>query len=257
MCHRFNRCASATWTIVLLAGACSDITEPPAGRPGSDPSFSHGGASETRCVTGMGQGTIPLTGTHDNVTVPPEEACVIVGATILGNVKALENSSVIIIRSTVGGNIEGDRPDVLQVNDGSTVGNIFVTGAGVEQPEEGLATVAVSGGVTVTGGNVHILKANANGILIQGVTVQKGSIKVEENTVAFLLEILSNRVAQNLQVIKNQGGSRKEVTRNFVGANLQCFDNDEPFDGDGNFARNAEGQCSAAPLPPDFPIPIP
>jgi hypothetical protein len=30
---------------------------------------------------------------------------------------------------------------------------------------------------------------------------------------------------------------------------LQCFENELPFSGAGNVAREAQGQCAAAPLP--------
>jgi hypothetical protein len=47
-------------------------------------------ASDSTCV-GL------LTGTHDNVVVPPGAACTLVGATVEGNVKALERSTLFVI----------------------------------------------------------------------------------------------------------------------------------------------------------------
>jgi hypothetical protein len=35
-----------------------------------------------------------------------------------------------------------------------------------------------------------------------------------------------------------------------VGGSLQCFENDLPFFSFGNFAKEAQGPCSAAPLAP-------
>lgn len=244
MRHHFTRYAAATCTIVLLAGACTEITQPPANRGALDPNFSHKGRSETMC-------TFPdniITGTHDNVTVPPGQSCFIIGATVLGDVKALEGSQPTIHLSAVHGNVEGDRPGWVQISHSSTVGNVFITGAGVSPPDlQGAFTILMHS--TVIGGDVHILKSEANTISIHNVTVQNGSMEVEDNSVLLDLIIQNNLVAEKLQVSMNKGPADKSVTANTVGANLQCFKNDEPFEGRGNAARKAQGQCSTDPLP--------
>jgi hypothetical protein len=130
-------------------------------------------------------------------------------------------------------------------------GNIFITGAGPPTLDIGLFISAV----TVTGGDVHILKTNASAIDVTGVVLRRGSMKLEDNVVLGL-SITNNRVAQNLQVFKNQGGG-KTVAGNVVGENLQCFDNEPQatFVGGPNAARKAEGQCFAGLPFPGLPFP--
>jgi hypothetical protein len=232
MRHRFTR-GAATCAIMLVVGACTDITRPPPAQRDLRPSFSHGGPSETVCV-GV------ITGTHDNVTVPPGQGCTVSAALVLGNVKALEDSRVGIVGSTIRGNVEGDGPEFIQVFGGTTVdGNIVVTGAGIDPPQSGPTTVALLN-VTVTNGDVHVLKTIANAIFMQGVTVSKGSMKLEDNTGGGV-QLFNNFVAQNLQVFKNAGDHI--VTGNVVGQNLQCFDNVGTFVGGPNVAEQAQGQC--------------
>lgn len=234
---------STLCTIVLVVSACTDATQPPPIPDG--PRFSHGGPSETICQ-------IFISGTHDNVTVPPGQTCFVSGATILGNVKALQDANLFVLNSTVQGNVEGDGPDALQVFGGSTVGgNIFVTGAGISPPVDGFTTVFIGsvgglGGITTVLGDVHVLKASANTIFVSEVNFVNGSLKVEDNFTLGLL-IINNQVAQNLQVFKNESGGFKNVFGNVVGENLQCFENSPPFLGGPNTAKHAEGQCFAGP----------
>jgi len=47
-------------------------------------------------------------GTFDNVVVPPGATCVLIEATVLGNVKALEDSRLRVDFSDIGGNVEGE-----------------------------------------------------------------------------------------------------------------------------------------------------
>lgn len=239
MFRRFTRVVT-TCAMVAVATACSDITQPPV-RPELKPRFSHGGPSETICAG------IIITGVHDNVTVPPGQSCSAIGATILGNFKALQDSRVGITGTTIGGNVEGDGPDFIQVFGASRVdGNIVITGSGIIPPQSGATTVALLD-VTVTNGDVHILKSVPNAIFLQNVTVEKGSMKVEDNDGGPVF-LLGNRVAQNLQVIKNVGNGHT-VTGNIVGQTLQCFDNVGAFVGGPNVAEQAQGQCFASPPP--------
>src|SRR5687768_948399 len=87
-------------------------------------SSSEAMAGDTPCV-GM------LTGTFDNVVVPPGQTCLLTGATVRGNVKALENSRLVINNSTVGGNVEGDKADLVQVNFSTVRENISIKEGGL------------------------------------------------------------------------------------------------------------------------------
>jgi hypothetical protein len=219
-----------------LAVACdtTNTTAPGPGQP-DNPSYSHGGPSETTCED------VVITGTHDNVTVPPGRGCRIVGATILGNVKALLRSRLDVAQSTVHGNIDGDGAERFDLLQSTVGGNIFLTGGGIEDAPFGTPFILVTS-VTVLNGDLHILKSTGNSISVTAVVLDKGSMKIEDN-VPRGYHIAGNRVAQNLQVFKNKTVFGGTVTGNVVGGNLQCFDNDPPPLGGPNVAQQAQGQC--------------
>jgi hypothetical protein len=110
-------------------------------------------------------------------------------------------------------------------------------------------------------GNVQVKETVApphEAISVRDNTVAQ-NMQVEDNFVERVLDFPTsafngllvgrNTVGQNLQVYKNRGPGTKLVTLNSVSESLQCFDNELPFVGTGNFAQEAQGQCSAAPLP--------
>lgn len=192
-------------------------------------------------------------GTHDNILVPPGMVCLITGATVKGNIKALENSRLIVTSSSVGGNIDGDKADVVQVFAGVVGGNIQIKEGG---PVPLSVFEVMVCGVSLPSGDIQVEKMTGD-ILVgdpslgcKGNTVSKGNIKVEENVIFSLkLNVGSNIVGQNLQVFKNRtsvpspSGSPKFVTSNTVLQILQCQENDPPFFGGPNNAAEAEGQC--------------
>jgi hypothetical protein len=69
-------------------------------------------------------------GTFDNVVVPPGATCVLIEATVLGNVKALEDSRLCIDFSDIGGNVEGDKADVVQIFGSDVRGQISIKEGG-------------------------------------------------------------------------------------------------------------------------------
>jgi hypothetical protein len=77
--------------------------------------------------------------------------------------------------------------------------------------------------------------------------------EVEETQPTPIVEFMAvtaSDVAQNLQAFKNKGPGNKTGSGNTVGSSLQCFENDLPFTSAGNVAKQAQGQCTAAPLAP-------
>jgi hypothetical protein len=120
---------------------------------------------------------------------------------------------------------------------------------------QGGVVVQVSGVLNPIRGNVQI-KENVvpavEGVYVVGNWVEQ-NIQVEDNFVRAVrppgafhgLTVQDNRVDQNLQVYKNRGPGTKSVTGNTVRESLQCFDNDLPFVGSPNTAREAQGQCGA------------
>jgi hypothetical protein len=219
---------------------------------------SSSAATDTTCI-GV------VTGTHDNIVVPPGQTCSVTAATVRGNVKALENSRLRISASNVRGNVEGEKADLVQVVSSRVGGNIVV--------KEGGPPVALAPGFTGCASAVGIVTPCE--VFIDGVTVEgniqiekmhgtvwvtdsvapnpiRGNVKVEDNFVSPVEEFIfvsRNEVEQNVQVFKNKGPGRKRVSENVVAQSLQCFENDPPFIGAPNVARDAEGQCGATPLP--------
>jgi hypothetical protein len=207
-------------------------------------------ADDTMCVGS-------LTGTFDNVIVPPGQTCVLNDAMVWGNVKALEDSRLRINNSRVNGNVEGDKADIVQlfftvvreqitIKEGGPAASILpspfnVCGNGILfSPCEALmvAVTVEVGGIQVekTTGSVFISSSDVN-----------GNVKVEANAVDVpeVLTIRSNTVNGNVQVFKNAGSGEKTVRSNTVGQSLQCSENDPPFLAGFNTAAQAEGQCAA------------
>ncbi len=216
-------------------------------------------ANDTQCI-----GT--LTGTHDNVVVPPGQSCILNGATVLGNVKALQDSRLRVQFSNVRGNVVGDKADVVQVVSSRVREDISITEGGpAAPPAPGFTVCAVPAtggfgpceasvtGSTIEEGNIQIEKMQGT-ILVAGnglLSPVRGNILLYENVlpVTEFFTVLDNTVTQNMQIFKTRGAGQKTVMGNTVGENLQCFENDPPFVGSPNVARQAQGQCTAAPLP--------
>jgi hypothetical protein len=174
---------------------------------------------------------------------------------VFGNVKALEDSRLRISRSTVGGNVEGTKADIVQIFFSSVRENFLIREGGPAAAPAPLFNVCGFGidftpcealivGTTVEFGGIHIEKM-VGSILMDAVTV-RGNVKVEQNVIAApeLLFLQNVRVDENLQVLKNTGSGNKILLGNRVGQNLQCFENDPPFVAAGNMATSAEGQCA-------------
>src|SRR5688572_23035711 len=207
-------------------------------------------ANDTMC-------TGSLAGTHDNVVVPQGATCTFTGVTILGNLKVFTQGAVWATDSEIRGNIEATKARYVWLDGNEVGGRIWVkeTGpapdalpvwfcrndvAGNIQIEKLTASFAITlgpgsgcpgvGGGNTVGGNLILLE-NFIGPTISGLNVQ------------------INTVQGNLQFFKNTGPGPKHVHANTIQGDLQCFDNAPPMSGTGNFARKAEGQCSATPLP--------
>jgi hypothetical protein len=200
-------------------------------------------ANDTTCIGS-------LTGFHDNVVVPGGATCTILNAQIKGNVKALPGSVLNLSGgTTVGGNVEGDKPNNVQI---FGAGNVVRGDIQVKEGGNGTQGVSVCG-VTMPDGNIQIEKmfggvfvggSGCAGVFGGGNRLAKGSIKVEENfvTAAFGLRIGQNQ-ADQIQVFKNTGPGAKTVANNTVRQNPQCKKNQAPFVGTPNTARHRQGQC--------------
>jgi hypothetical protein len=200
-------------------------------------------ASDTPCV-GL------LTGTFDNVVVPPGATCFLTNSTVAGNVKALENSRLFITSSTVFGNVNGDKADTVRVSDSTVRQDISIKEGG---PGPGFSGTIICR-TTVQEGNIQVERMVGEVVIghptICGAplnSVLKGNIKVQDNVITagggFFGLRVGNNVAQNLQVVRNTDAGLKTVSGNTAGESIQCFENTPPFVGGPNTAPNKEGQC--------------
>jgi hypothetical protein len=209
---------------------------------------SNAEADDTACVGA-------LTGTFDNVIVPPGQICHLTNSTVWGNVKALEHSRLRIERSTINGNVEGDKADIVQLFFTEVREQISIKEGGPAASADGVFNVCGFGmgftpcevllaGVTVEVGGIQIEKM-VGSVLFDRVRVP-GNIKVEANVITGteFLFLNNTTVDENLQVFKNTGSGQKQLQGNSIGQNLQCFENDPPFVVLFNTASQAEGQCA-------------
>jgi hypothetical protein len=204
-----------------------------------------------------------LGGMHGNIIVPAGSTCTVQGAIVTGdivvqpeatglventivkgNVKALENAVLRVSRSGVtqsfiGGNIEGDKAEIVQILNSVVGGNITIKEGGTAEVDD----VAVCG-VVLTNGNISIEKTTGN-ILVAPFSplcgpnvLLNGNIQVQENViptdpnVVFELSIVGNTVTNgNVQVSKNTGPGPKSVGNNVVTGAIQCKENSTPVTG--------------------------
>jgi hypothetical protein len=195
-------------------------------------------ADDTEC-TGA---PVPMTGTFDNIVVPPGESCFLLDSTVMGNVLALAGSQLEMHNNDVLGNVQADGAQRVEIENGNTVrGNIEFKELMASNDQIGIFDTTVQGNIQIEGGSILVLFVRAN-------VVSKGNIKVEENTFNEFAVIDVNSVGQNLQVFKNRATDFMEVFGNMNdgGGNLQCTENTAPLFfsfNPGWPADKKEGQC--------------
>ena len=201
-------------------------------------------AGDTRCAG-------PLTGVHDNVVVPERAVCIMNGATVKGNVKALPASTLQISSSVIGGNVEGDKPEALALSRVTPLfppnvvgGNVTVIGAGAGFPFQvpGGPLVHVSVAVcdtTLPDGNVSIEKSSGGTVAVGSPiiecganTLKKGNIFLQQNVVSEFLVVTGNAVRKGNIFLQENVVSLPSsvllVSDNAVGGNGQVFKNRGP-----------------------------
>jgi hypothetical protein len=183
--------------------------------------------------------TSSVRGSFENVIVPEGRTCTLTASTVSGNILAKDGARVYVYETTTQGNIDGVEADLVHVRAGTIEGSIQVQ----DGNNRSLAGVRIYGGTILTQGNITVQKMNTGTISIVDAVLRKGNIQVQDNSTATRLEILRNRVAQNLQVFVNLGNTAKLVRNNTVGSVLSCKDNQLPFTGRPNVAGDVEGQC--------------
>ena len=228
--HRSLTRILPTFAAAIAAGACGEIPQSLPLEP-NVPSFSVS-APDMECV-----GVFPP-GTYGNVTVPPGQFCFLRNSIVEGNVKALQDSRLIMDQDEVHGNVEGDKADVVGVF-ASTIGGSIVA-------KEAVAANAV---VQIERNrvreNIIVEKLEGPFLIVDQNTTEVGNIQVMENRIDQWFFVRVNNVAQDIQVLKNTGPATglKQVLLNTAGQSIQCFENDAPFVGGPNQAPKKEGQC--------------
>lgn len=99
----------------------------------------------------------PQSGVYDSVVVPPGADCVLVGALVRGNVKALQDARLRLVGAEVGGNVSGDQAEAVAVVDGMVQGDVQAQEG--ETPLDAEFDFEVSAPV---GGNVRVEKMAGN-----------------------------------------------------------------------------------------------
>jgi hypothetical protein len=224
-------------TLGVLVAGCSDDTRTPTDPSTSDPTTTATGGPANADENFDCVGT--AAGAFANVFVPAGRTCYLQRSTVSGSVLAREGSRLFVSDTRVQGNIDGVEARVVQVRGGSLGGSIQIQ----EGSSAGELGAAVYGGTVLSQGNITIQKLNTGTIRIADVVLRKGNIQVQENAVGSRLEIVRNRVAQNLQVFVNRGRGAKVVRGNTVGQTLECKENTPPFTGGPNRAGEAKEQC--------------
>jgi hypothetical protein len=202
-------------------------------------------------------GGVILTGTFDNIEVPPNTVCVLEASIVTHNVTAFAGSRLFIYNSQIGGNVLGLSARVVQLATETTVGsNVDVRNAGdVVYP---FASCAIQD--TEVQGDVSCTRNNPGSPIVRGVAAGTtppdeppparpvtihGNVTLEGNVIppgnVLLLELTT--VGNNADVNKNTGGGHKSVQNNTVANKLDCKKNDLPFVGGPNVANKAKGQC--------------
>jgi hypothetical protein len=217
-------------------------------------------ADDTVCgIAGNPAIIVVLTGgPYDNVVVPEGGRCYIQFAVIRGNVKALPDSLLTLVGNEIGGNIIGDKADMVQVQQNTIGGDVHIKEGGPNTVE---AAEVLVGSNTLTSGDIVVQKMTIVKGLLVGFTgenyVQNGNVTVEDNVIlgGTSMSVDSQQIANgNLHVFKNTGPGAKSVMKNNVSPNgdIQCYENEDPFVGGPNQGR-APKSVIVPSFPPVFP----
>lgn len=215
------RSVVAVVTLYCMLSACSD----------GAPVMTSSTLSDQSALVTTCSGAIS-TGTHENVKVPAGSSCTLQGVTVKGNVVALENARLTIDNSTINGNVQGEKAAAVHISGGTIGGNIQIQ----DGWSPGELGVSITGGVRLSNGSIQVTKMATGRIVIADAIVEKGSLQLEENSVSEAVEILRNRVAQNLEFRKHLSSAAKTVSENLVGQKLECKENSPPFTAAANSA---------------------
>ena len=165
--------------------------------------FSPAMAEETVCQGSLGTVTV------DNLRVPQNATCRLVGTRVKGTITVQNNARLIAKRVVVIGNVQAENAAHVKLLQGSRVG--------------GSVQLVQGGGAVLSDSFID------------------SDILLDSNS-SYLISA-RNSVGGNIQVFQNSGGV--EVSGNVVNGNLQCKENFPDPIGGGNIVNgNKEDQCS-------------
>lgn len=146
--------------------------------------------------------------TLDNVRVPQNAKCTLLGTRVKGTVKVESNATLIADDVVVIGNVQAENHRSVSIIDGSRIG--------------GSVQIKQGGAATVSDSRIE------------------ADIQYDENNRA--LSVLRNVVGGSVQAVKNTGGLT--IQRNTIDGNLQCKENSPaPTGGRNVVGGNKEDQC--------------
>jgi hypothetical protein len=182
-----------------------------------------------------------LTGTFQTVEVPPGAQCFLINSTVHDWVKALDESQLFIFNTQIGGNLHGYSPRSVQLLDLSRVeGHMHI------QDASDPVFVACSVRASHIVGNHHCIGTTNASAWVHTNSVIDGSLNMKDNLIQapYTLRVQTAQIGGNAHITHNTGTGLKTVNLNRVAKSLVCVDNDPPFVGAPNVARQAQGQCS-------------
>jgi hypothetical protein len=160
-------------------------------------------AEETKCRGTLGAVTV------DNLRVPQDATCRLVGTVVEGTITVKANATLIARGVRVIGSVQAENARKVVVKGSSRV-------RGSVQVDQGGAARVLSSRV-------------------------RGDIQYDANT--GYLKANDNKVGGSIQVIGNSGGA--EIFRNVIDENLQCKENNPaPIGGNNVVGGNKEDQCA-------------
>jgi hypothetical protein len=182
-------------------------------------------------------------GSFHNVVVPPSARCILVRSTLTGSLVALEGSSLQTSSNDIAGNVEIESALDVQLSEDIIAGDVVIaqsTGA------DGTTPSYLVAGVTVTHGDIVVVKNSNISVNLRDNDVLEGSIGVIDN-LNTEFSLIANRVARDVRVIANTGPTNKMVRSTIAGHSILCESNDQPFVAAANTAPKLKRQCDVPP----------
>jgi hypothetical protein len=203
--------------------------------------------------------------TFAKIVVPDNAVCTLVGSTVTGDVKVMENAYFEANATSIQGSVKGSKALTIYAHDGSTIGKdvnvkqtsqLFLFDGDVDGNVQAKSSIQSFGHVQICGmdigRNVNVQKGGTD--ILVGDTLAGcggnsvgGNVLIQNNFTDVELVVRDNSISGKLTVSKNVGPSDKFVQGNTgSGKNIQCKNNGGPFAGSPNsgFVVKPGDQCT-------------